>query len=286
MIQELHVKAHAKINLCLNVASRRNDGYHEMEMVMIPLDLHDELSIALANEDSLCCDNTSLELDETNTITKAIRLMRDTYQFKEHFKIDLKKHIPMQAGLAGGSSDAAAVMRAINEILKLNIPKVELSQLSKQIGADVPFCVMNTCAVVKGIGEKVEPIKMQCDFYILLVKPEEGVPTGKAFQMLDLKACEHPQCDEMKTACENNSFEGICKALGNSLEYSAFQMVPKLKLMKDELIDLGFEGVLMSGSGSTIFALTKNKLLIHSAVEKLKGKYDFVIETKIYKENV
>lgn len=282
MAKKLCVEAHAKINLCLNVASRREDGYHEMEMVMVPLDIHDELSVELAPEDTLICDEESLSLDETNTIIKAIHIMRNVYNLDAYFLIHLKKHIPMQAGLAGGSSDGAAVMRAINELLDLRIPLEELASLSKQIGADVPFCVMNTCAIVKGIGEKIEPIHMNCDFHILLVKPEEGVSTKKAFQTLDLQACEHPNCEEMKEACEHDDFEGLCQSLGNSLEYSAFQIVPKLRKIKQDLKDMGFDGVLMSGSGSTIFALTRNEKLISQACEQWKDKYSFVVATKVY----
>lgn len=284
MKSSIAVKAHAKINLCLNVKGRREDGYHDLEMVMVPLLLHDDIVIRLADADRLCCDDKTLLLDDTNTITKAIMLMRDTYHIKEHFVVELKKRIPMQAGLAGGSSDAAAVMRGINDLLGLHIPLTELAHRSKKIGADVPFCVMDTCAVVEGIGEYITPFDMNCDVHILLVKPSAGVPTGKAFQMLDIDKCEHPSCFEMRDACRKNRFYDMCAALGNSLEYSAFQIVPEIAEIKRSLQLAGFDGVLMSGSGSTVFALTRDECLLQRTVKEWEKRYPFVLATRIYKK--
>ncbi len=154
----MEIKAHAKINLCLNVVGRRDDGYHELEMVMVPLTLHDTIYIELSDKDEYSCSDQSLPMDLSNTVVKAVELMRKTFGFKEHFKVHIQKEIPSQAGLAGGSADAAAVMKAIRELLKIDVSIEELSQLGKQVGADVPFCVMETCALVKGIGEKISSI--------------------------------------------------------------------------------------------------------------------------------
>lgn len=285
MRKAIMMPAHAKINLCLNVVGKRSDGYHELEMVMVPLELHDDVHIELADTDSLICDEKDLLLDDSNTITKAVALMRETYSLDCCFQIRLTKRIPMQAGLAGGSSDAAAVMKGINQLLDLHIPIVELAQLGKQIGADVPFCIMNTCAVVKGIGEKIIPIDMNCDFHILLVKPKAGVPTGKAFQMLDFHRCEHPSYEQMQQACEQNDFVKACANLGNSLEFSAMQLVADIANIKEKLKQAGFEGVLMSGSGSTVFGLTQYKDLIDQTIHSFKDESNaFVLSTKIYKE--
>lgn len=284
-MNKIMMQAHAKINLSLNVVGKRNDGYHELEMVMIPLALHDDVYIELASKDDLKCNDTSLALDDSNTITKALKLMKETYGYQNCFHIQLIKRIPMQAGLAGGSSDAAAVMKGINQLLNLHIPLEELAQLAKQIGADVPFCVMNTCAVVKGIGEKITPFDINCDFHIVLVKPKEGVPTGKAFQMLDFHTCAHPSYEDMKKACEEGNFANICKVLGNSLEDSACKLVPEITDIKNHLIQDGFDGVLMSGSGSTVFALTQNQNLIkHMMADDTYKKYAFVVATTMYKE--
>lgn len=282
-MQKVCLQAHAKINLCLNVKGKRSDGYHDLEMVMVPLMLHDEIIICVSELDTLICEDETMTLDETNTITKAIKIMRETYHIQESFQIQLHKNIPMQAGLAGGSSDAAAVMLGINELLQLDIPKVELAQQSKNIGADVPFCVMNTCAVVEGIGEIITPIQMNCPFDILLVKPTQGVPTGPAFQRIDFSLCAHPDVQKVKVACEKNDYETLCESLQNSLEYSAFQMVPEISEIKTKLQQLGFDGVLMSGSGSTVFALTRNKQLLEQTAMDWKKLYPFVEITNIYK---
>lgn len=277
---KMKIKAHAKINLCLNVVGRRNDGYHELEMIMVPIRLHDNVFIERSEQDSFTCSDETLAMNETNTIVKAVHLLREEYNFKECFHIHIEKHIPMQAGLAGGSADAAAVLRGINELLHLGISIDDLAMLGKKVGADVPFCVKQTCAMVKGIGEDITPFPMNCDFSILLVKPDKGVNTGKAFQMLDFNKCVHPNCDIVKTCCEGNDFEGIASSIGNTLEYSAFQMVPEIADIKHKLTALGFPAVLMSGSGSTVFALTRDLSMIEDAKRVFDQEY-FTCVTEI-----
>lgn len=276
------MNAHAKINLCLNVVAKRDDGYHELEMIMVPLQLHDVIQVELANEDSYTCTQKDLAMDEHNTVVKAVELMRTTFKLKEHFKIHVEKNIPSQAGLAGGSADGAGVLRAIRSLCHIDISMEELSLLGKQIGADVPFCVMQCCAVVKGIGEKITPFENHCDFDILLVKPKEGVPTGKAFSMLDFTKCAHPDCDVVKSCLKQGNFIELSQCVSNSLEYSAFQIVPHIKAIKEELIKKGFEVVLMSGSGSTVFALTRNHSLLDRTMNDYHDKDYFVCKTHIY----
>lgn len=277
----MKIKAHAKINLCLNVVGKRQDGYHELEMVMVPLELHDVLHIEVADHDVFTCSDDQLTMDDSNTIVKAVVLLRERFHLKEHFHIHVEKHIPAQAGLAGGSSDGAAVLRGITELLGLNITIEELAQLGKQIGADVPFCVMQTCAVVKGIGEKITPFKLNCPFDILLVKPQAGVPTGKAFSMLDFGKCAHPDCDKVAAALMNNAFEELPSVIANSLEYSAFQIVPEIAKIEDELREAGFSAVLMSGSGSTVFALSRDSALIESTIVTMRERGYFAVKTHI-----
>lgn len=277
----MNIKAHAKINLCLNVVRKREDGYHELEMIMVPLALHDTISLELAKEDRFTCSDETLRMDESNTVVKAIHLLRTHFSLQEHFHIHVDKHIPAQAGLAGGSADGAAVLRGIRDCLHLPITLEELAQLGKQIGADVPFCVMQTCAVVEGIGEKITPFTMPHDFEVLLVKPSEGVSTGKAFSMLDFTKCPHPDCDAVKTCLEQGDFEALTGVISNSLEQSAFQLVPHIKELKEELSNLGFPIVLMSGSGSTVFALTKDTALVHETAQKMQELGYYVCETKI-----
>lgn len=275
------VKAPAKINLALNVVSRRADGYHELQMVMTPLLLHDTLHIEFSTKDELSSDDPLMPCDEHNTIIKAIKLMRKTYDLKHHYRVHVEKRIPMQAGLAGGSSDAAALMKAINEMEELHIPQEELIALGKQIGADVCFCIADRCAYVEGIGEVLKPIEHQFDIDVLLVKPNEGVSTKEAYQTLNLDVCAHPDCTKVIDALKQNDFLKLCASLGNSLESSAFPLAPQIQEVKDILKNYGFEGVLMSGSGSCVFALSQHKELLQKAEHELKDKFPFVELTKI-----
>lgn len=272
--------ANAKLNLCLNVKSRREDGYHELEMIMVPLEIHDTLEVEIAECTSLE-SNVEMPMDSSNTIIKAIEVMRKHFDFNENFKIRVEKRIPMQAGLAGGSSDGAAMLRSINQLLKLNVDIETLAQIGKEIGADVPFCVYNQPAIVKGIGEKIETFNMPNSYYVLLVKPKEGVSTKLCFESLDLSSAIHPDCYALKDALVNERKDAISKHMQNTLESSAFKILPKIEAIKNELIQYGFPYVLMSGSGSTVFALSESKEFVEKAYMKYRGNYDFVEKTKI-----
>lgn len=277
----MRIKANAKINLALNVIRRREDGYHDLEMVMVPLDLHDNITMEYSDHDDLTSNDKTMPLDDRNTIVKAIRLMREAYSLKHFYKIHVEKHIPMEAGLAGGSSDAAAIIRSINELEQLNRPLDELISLGKKVGADVCFCLLNTCALVEGIGERLKPFPNHCEFDILLVKPSAGVSTKEAYQTLNFQQCNHPDCSNVISALQEDNFNLLCKSLGNTLEHSAFLLCDEVKDIKNKLIHMGFEGVLMSGSGSTVFALTRNKELLKTAYCELKNQYEFVEITRI-----
>lgn len=277
------VEANAKINLCLNVIGRRANGYHDLDMIMIPLKLADQVEITLAQEDRLSSDDLNMPLDNTNTILKAIQKMRSVYGFTQRFHVHVQKRIPMEAGLAGGSSDAAAVIRGINKLLELNLPLQELLPIGKAVGADVPFCIMNCPARVQGIGERVEPILTNLDFSVLLVKPSVGISTKEAYQTLDFTRCAHPACDRTAAALKESNFSALCDSIGNTLESSAFTLAPKVCELKQRILQAGFEGVLMSGSGSTVFAITRNEKLLKEQAALLKQDYPFVEITEMKK---
>lgn len=253
--------AYAKINLSLDVVCKREDGYHELSMIMLPLTFHDTLEIELSDKDIYTSDSDMI-FDESNTIVKAVKIMREAYKLKQSFKIHCEKRIPMQAGLAGGSADAAAVLRGINTLCDLNIPMNELALLGKKIGADVPFCVLNKPAYVSGIGEKIEPFDPIFDYEILLVKPQKGVSTKRAFEMLAFKTAIHPQISKIVSALKIGNAKAWIPELGNTLEQTAFQLVPEIETIKKQLQKDGFDAVLMSGSGSCLFGLTHNLTLI------------------------
>lgn len=161
--------ANAKVNLGLDVVGERADGYHLLDMIMVPLALGDDIDIEISDEDCFT-SNTSLGWDKGNLMYRAVELMRQEYGIREHFKIDLHKRIPMQAGLAGGSADCAAVMRAVNVLCDLGLSEAELMKLGVRLGADVPYCIFNKPARVQGIGEVVSPIEIKKNYHILLVK--------------------------------------------------------------------------------------------------------------------
>lgn len=272
----MEIKANAKINLCLDVVHRLENGYHEMDMIMVPIALHDTLYITKSEADVLVCENSSMPMDEHNTIIKARKLMQEVFQLQQCFRIEVVKRIPMEAGMAGGSADAAATMKGIWELMKLPCTLEELAMLGKQIGADVPFCIINACSLVRGIGEHITPFSTPCCFDVLLVKPMQGVSTKKAFQMLDFTSCVHPDTVACKKALEEGDRHSFYKYSGNTLEQSAVQLVPEIKEIKERLLALGFAFVLMSGSGSTVFAISEDKQTLQRGYETMKEYYPFV----------
>ena len=277
----MQVEANAKINLTLDAIKKRDDGYHELDMIMVPLSLCDYLDVSFHHCDEIICDKTHFPLDESNTIYKAIALLRSRFNLNQHFKVVVDKRIPMQAGLAGGSADGAAMLKAIVSMCNLNIAQEELLSIAKQIGADVPFCVVNEASRVQGIGEKVERFSFDCPFYLLLVKPSEGVSTGLAFSNIDFLNCEHPDVALTQAQLIGNDYAGFCASIGNTLEQSAMQITPVIKTIKTELQQLGMDAVLMSGSGSSVFAITRDEQLIDEVEKKMKDKYAFVVQTHI-----
>jgi len=275
-------RAYAKINLCLDVVGRRDDGYHELKMIMVPVNFYDILEMNFADETSLALNRSYLPVNEKNTIIKAIRVMQERYGVQAEFACSLSKHIPTRAGLAGGSADAAAAIRMINRMCRLNLPPEELIAAGKLVGADVPFCILNRPALVEGIGEKIMPFHCDPDFEILLVKPRKGVSTKEAFEIVDSQENDHPDCMALMNALIMNDYEGVVSNLGNSLEPAAVQLVSEIRVVKEKLTAMGFDGVLMSGSGSTVFGITRNTELLDASMEKLRNEKYFVRKTRIY----
>ncbi|MCH4208476.1 MAG: 4-(cytidine 5'-diphospho)-2-C-methyl-D-erythritol kinase [Solobacterium sp.] len=274
-------RAFAKINLCLDVVRKREDGYHELKMIMVPIDFYDVLEMNFAQETSMKLNRAYLPVNEKNTVIKAIQVMKDTYHLEENFACVLQKTIPTQAGLAGGSADAAAAIRLINRMCRLHLNDETMIELGRQVGADVPFCLINRPALVGGIGEEISTFECHPDFELLLVKPRRGVSTKAAFGALDFDHIEHPDCEAMRTALINQDYGGVIHSLGNSLEAVSLKLVPEIRQVKQELVELGFDGVLMSGSGSTVFGITKDRSLVTHGAEVMKHQGNFVRTTRI-----
>lgn len=276
-------RAYAKINLCLDVVGEREDGYHDLKMIMVPVDFYDVLEMVPAEETTMTLNRSFLPVNEKNTVIKAINVMRECYGFEEEFACSLQKHIPTQAGLAGGSADAAAAIRIMNQLLKLDMSREDMISVGKKVGADVPFCIFNQCASVSGIGDVLDPFECNTDFEILLVKPKRGVSTKTAFTEMDKENVVHPDCEAMRKALVSNDYEGVISNLGNSLEEVSLRLVREIREIKEDLSALGFDGVLMSGSGSTVFGITKSPRLLKKTSDLMRYKGYFVRMTKILK---
>ena len=278
----MKVRAYAKVNLALDVVRKREDGYHDLEMIMAPIGLHDLIYINMIDEGIQIDSNSHIiPNDERNIMYKVAKLLIDRFDIDKGVSIFVYKHIPMQAGLAGGSADGAAVMKAMNKMFHLKLSYAQMAEIGKEVGADIPFCIYEKIAFVGGIGEKLDFINVPFDAMLLLVKPKKGVSTKKAFESLQLDAVKHMDCRKMKQAIIDQNYEQVIANMQNTLELPSTLMVPEIKTIKEEMMALGFDGALMSGSGSCVFGLTQDPELLDKGYEYFKGKYFFVRKTKI-----
>lgn len=281
----MKIKAYAKINLALDVVRKRDDGYHELEMIMAPITLHDLIYINTIEEGIIIETNSKvMPTDQRNIMYKVAMLMKEKYDIKKGVKIYVYKHIPTQAGLAGGSADGAAVIRAMNKLFYLNLSDEEMAELGKEVGADIPFCIYQKMAFVRGIGEKLEFIEHPFECKVLLVKPKKGVSTKKSFSALDLSKVTHQDCRLMIEGIYKDNYQAIIDNLQNTLEKPSIEMVPEIDEIKQKMLELGFDGALMSGSGSCVFGLTRNEAILEKGFKYFKGKYYFVRKTEILNE--
>lgn len=265
-------KAYSKINLSLDVFNVREDGYHDIKSIMIPINFFDIVEIDKAKEDSFTSNISFLKMNEHNSIFKMINLVKEKYGIEDHFKVNLVKRVPTQAGLGGGTADAASTLRILKKMYRLDLSFEDIRELCVKVGADVYFNYYNTPAVVEGIGDKLSPIKMKKKYYALLVKPRTGVSTKAAYENLDMNICDHPDIDKLKKALEEGeSIEGL---IGNSLEQPSLLLNKDISDIKSKLVKLGARNVLMSGSGSTVFCISENRNEIEPLYYEMKnGRY-------------
>ena len=263
----MKVKAFAKINLCLDVLRRKEDGYHEVEMVMTNVDIADVLEIKELEEKKILLksDNKDLAMDETNLIYKAIVLLQKEAGKDFGIELSLEKNIPMEAGMAGGSADAAATLKAVNELFKLNISKDRLMELGASLGADIPFCIMGGTALASGVGEKLKSLKPLPKMKILIAKPNTGLSTKKVYESLDIEnlnksGFRHRDVKEMVSVIESDKDEKtkikeIADSLNNILELPSVKLLPFIEDIKKTMMDNNCLGCLMSGSGTAVFGI-------------------------------
>lgn len=267
-------KAPAKINLSLDVLRKREDGYHEVEMVMTMVDLADRLDMQELSRDTIIISSQAgyIPLDEKNLAFQAARLIKDRYDVRKGVYIHLDKKIPVAAGLAGGSSDAAATLRGLNRLWRLGIPTEELMELGAELGSDVPFCVTGGTAVARGRGEKLEPIPAPAPCWVILAKPPLNVSTSEVYGKLRANQIErHPSVPDMIEAVRTKDFARMCGSLGNVLEEITLTLYPEVRQLKTCMEKLGTDGVLMSGSGPTVFGLVEKEAKAIKIYNGLRG---------------
>jgi 4-diphosphocytidyl-2-C-methyl-D-erythritol kinase len=273
-MKKIFEKAPAKINLLLDVLRKREDGYHEVEMVMTMIDLADRLELEALSEDRIVFASQTgiIPLDEKNLAVQAARLLKKRYAVNAGVSMYLEKRIPVAAGLAGGSSDAAAALRGLNRLWGLGLSLDELESLGAELGSDVPFCIRGGTAIARGRGEQLERIPSPPSCWVVLAKPPINVSTADVYGKFKLEAVkEHPSLSDMLAAIHEKSFPGICRSLGNVLETVTLECYPEVRQIKSCMQKLGAEGVLMSGSGPTVFALVSKESKVHRIYNGLRG---------------
>jgi 4-diphosphocytidyl-2-C-methyl-D-erythritol kinase len=270
---DISVKAPAKINLTLDVLHRREDGYHDLEMVMTTVDLADRIDLTETSS-GIGLESTSgfVPHDDRNLAYRAAALIKKRFGIQKGVHIHIHKHIPVAAGLAGGSSDAAAALKGLNRMWDLGLSVEELAALGLELGSDVPFCVTGGTAIARGRGEILTPLPSPPPCWVILAKPPHGVSTAEVFGALRLEDIrKRPDLDAMVEALQNQDFDGICRNLSNVLEEVTMPAYPQVRRLKERMIRFGGEGVLMSGSGPTVFGLVRRENTAKRVVNGLRG---------------
>lgn len=275
-MKTLHLRSHAKINLCLNIVGKREDGYHMLDMILLPISLHDSLIVSkltTTHDNLVTVDDFSNGAYEYNLATQSIERMQKIYKFKQKFSVFIHKVIPIQAGLGGGSSNAAVTLKAVNNFLKLGVSDEELMKIGKNLGCDIPFFVKNVPARCQGIGDIISPITIKNNYFVLIVKPEAGCPTREIYQIAD--TMELPICnvDKIVEALAIGDDETIADNVSNALQAPAISVVPEIQTIIDLLKSYGLKIVQLTGSGSAVFALSTDKKLLKTVYKKLEDRY-------------
>jgi 4-diphosphocytidyl-2-C-methyl-D-erythritol kinase len=276
------VKAYGKINISLDIVGKREDGYHLLKMIMQNVDLYDSISIEKCNKDiNISCNKPYIPTDEKNLIYKAAKLFMDTYNIKEGINIYLKKNIPVAAGMAGGSADAAAVFKALRQLFEIDVDENELMKLGVKIGADIPYCIVGGTALCEGIGDIITPLSPFKNHILVLVKPNFGVSTREVYKGIDIsKIYKHPDTDALIKAMEEERLQDVCNSMKNLLENVTLRKYPVLKRIKEDMVKMGAMGAMMSGSGPTIFAFFEDMLKAQRCYDKFKVQYKEVYITR------
>jgi len=279
-MDRLYTKAMGKINLTLDVINKRADGYHNLKMVMQTVELHDVLELKkLENGITVLCENSLVPTNDSNIAFKAANALCEYTDRKLNVAIHIEKNIPVSAGMAGGSSDAAAVLKGMNELFGLNLKKDELLKIGKTIGADVPYCLCGGTMLAEGIGDILTPLDPLNGVNIVLVKPRIEVSTAWVFKNFkESDVLERPDTDALINALKKNDLRTIGSKLSNVLESVTVRANPVIDEIKSKLLDCGAIGSLMSGSGPTVFGIFED----YSSAQKAFNKMSDMIQLDCY----
>lgn len=269
--------SYAKINLALDVIGLRADGFHQVSMIMQTISLADTVWLSkTGTADRITSNIDSIPLDEGNIALKAWLLVKERFRLPGGLKVHLEKRIPVEAGLAGGSSNAAAVLKGVNILFELGLDKRELAELGLSLGADVPFCVSGGTALAEGIGEIITPLPELPRLWLVLVNPGFGVSTREVYQLLDtITISRHPNISAIIKAVKSGDLTEITAHMGNVLEEVTLEKYPELVSIKKKMENMGLVS-LMSGSGPTIFGVARTKEKADQAAAALTGRWKFV----------
>lgn len=275
-MKNLHIRSFAKINISLNITKKREDGYHEIDSVMLPISLHDSLIVSKLNsttDNYVTVDDFSIGTFSYNLATFSIEKLQSAYHFNDKFRVLIHKVIPIQAGLGGGSSNAAFTMKAVNSILKLGASDEELIELAKPLGCDIPFFIKCKPARVQGIGEVLTPITIKNNYYVLIVKPDAGCSTREVYRLSDEMDLKVGNIENVIRALEEGDDDLLAANISNALQEPAIKCVPVIQSIIDELRNNGLNMVQVTGSGSAVFALSTNKVLLKKLIKVFENRY-------------
>ena len=286
-MEQLQLRAMGKINLALDVVRRRGDGYHEVRMIMQTVKMFDRIMLNRIPEQEirLSTNLRFLPTGDTNLAYRAAKLMMERHMTEGGVRIDLQKYLPVSAGMAGGSTDAAAVLYGMNWMFNLGESTESLMEMAVQLGADVPYCILRGTALAEGIGEKLTRLPACPDCYVLLVKPPVSVSTKFVYENLHLdENTVHPDIDGMVSAIRRGSLRDVASLAGNVLESVTIPAYPVIGEIKERLLEAGALTSLMSGSGPTVFGLFDSYELLMRAKEELSswGKASLVYATELF----
>ncbi len=272
-MDDISLKALAKINLGLDVVRRREDGYHEVRMIMQTIHLYDRLKITKTKTPGIEIHSNLpfLPVNENNLVYKAGKLLMDEFGIREGVRVDLLKRIPVAAGMAGGSSDAAAMLYGINQLFGLKLSRQALMERGVTIGADVPYCLMRGTALAEGIGEKLKQLPPMVKCPVLIAKPQISVSTKFVYQNLKLdEHMVHPDIDTLIQDIRNKDLQAAARDMGNVLETVTIPNYPVIAQIKEQMMHSGAVNSMMSGSGPTVFGLFENEKQAKKAYDDMK----------------